>query len=159
MGQKINPFAFRLAKMPDYNWQSRWFAGKKKYKQILLEDIKIRRFLLRKLKLAGVLRVDIERSYNKVKVYIHVTRPGVVIGRGGSGLELLKKALCKMVSIPNPEKNVSLQAIEVKNPDLHARLVALGIADRLVKRMPHRRVVGWAMEKVMEAGAKGLGLS
>lgn len=156
MGQKINPFGFRLGKMPGYNWRSRWFADKKRYKQLLLEDIKIRRFLMQKLKLAGVLRIDIERSYNKMKIYIHVTRPGVVIGRGGSGLELLKKALCKMTSIPNPEKNVSLEAIEVKNPDLHACLVASRIADQLVRRMPHRRIVEQTMQRVMGAGAKGV---
>lgn len=156
MGQKINPIGFRLGIMPDYDWRSRWFADKKRYRQLLLEDIKIRKFLMEKLKLAGILCADIERSYNRVKIFIHVTRPGVVIGRGGTGLELLKKALCKIVDIPNPNKNVVLQAIEVKDPDLHARLVALRIADQLVKRMPYRQVVERAMQRVMETGAKGI---
>lgn len=156
MGQKINPIGFRLGKMPGYDWQSRWFADKKKYKQFLLEDVKIRQFLMGKLKLAGILRVEIERSYNKIKIFLHVTRPGVVIGRGGSGLEMLKKTLCKIVNIPKPEKNVSLEAIEVKNPELHARLIALKIADQIVKGMPHRRVVERTMQQVVEAGAKGV---
>lgn len=156
MGQKINPFGFRLAKMPDYGWKSRWFADKKRYRQLLLEDLKIRKFLMEKLKLAGILKVEIERSYNKVKILIYVTRPGVVIGRGGTGLEQLKKALAKMVDIPSPEKNVVLEAIEVKNPDLYAQLVANRIVDQLIRRMPPRRVVEQAMRRTMEAGAKGI---
>jgi len=142
--------------MPSYNWRSRWFADKSKYRQLLLEDVKIRKFFMEKLKLAGILQVEIERFYNKMKILLFVTRPGVVIGRGGSGLEELKKALSQMVSLPFPQKNISLEVIEVKNPELHAQLVASRIADQLVKRMPHRRVVEQAMGKVMEAGAKGV---
>lgn len=157
MGQKINPVGFRLGMMPDYNWRSRWFADKRKYRQFLVEDVEIRNFLMKKLKLAGILRVEVERSHTKMKIFLFVTRPGVVIGRGGSGLEIIKKTLCKMIrTISNPAKNVSIEAIEIKDPELHALLVASKIADQLVKRMPHRRVVEWAMERVIEAGAKGI---
>lgn len=156
MGQKINPIGFRLAKMPDYSWKSRWFAGKKRYQQMLLEDLQIRRFLMEKLRLAGILRAEIERSYNKIKILIYVTRPGVVIGRGGSGLEQLKKVLTKMVDMPHAGKNLTLEAIEIKNPDFHAQLVADRVSDLLVKRMPPRRVVEQAMRRTMEAGARGI---
>jgi len=156
MGQKVNPLGFRLAL--DKDWRSRWFADDDKvYKKNFLEDIKIRKFLMEKLKLSGVVRVQIDRSINKIKITLYVSRPGVVIGRGGTGLELLKKELCKIVSIPEPEKNLELEDIvEVKNPDLIALLVAQRIAEQLEKRLPYRRVVVKAIERVMAAGAKGI---
>lgn len=155
MGQKVNPLGFRLVQSK--NWHSRWFASDPKaYRKNLLEDIKIRKFLLKKLTLAGVVRVQIERSINKVKITLFVSRPGVVIGRGGSGLELLKKESVKLVSIPDPEKNLELDVIEVKEPELSARLVALRIADQLEKRMPYRRVATKAVERVMRVGAGGV---
>ncbi|MBM3209068.1 30S ribosomal protein S3 [Candidatus Shapirobacteria bacterium] len=156
MGQKINPFAFRLGVMPGYNWQSRWFANRRKYKDYLLEDIKLRRFLLAKLKPAGITEVDIERSANKMRVLVYISRPGMVIGRRGSGLEDLKKLIEKQVKIPHPEKNITVEPIEVKDPDLSAYLVAGRISEQLEKRMPHRRVVGKTMERVLEAGARGI---
>lgn len=156
MGQKVNPLGFRLAL--DKDWRSRWFATDKKiYQKNLLEDAKIRKFLLEKLKLAGVVRIQIDRFINKIKITLYVSRPGMVIGRGGSGLEILKKELCKLVSIPEPEKNLELEDIvEVKNPDLVAFLVAQRIAEQLEKRLPYRRVVTKAIERVMAAGAKGV---
>ncbi|HUS51962.1 MAG TPA: 30S ribosomal protein S3 [Candidatus Bathyarchaeia archaeon] len=155
MGQKVNPFGFRLTHIK--NWQSRWFASDpKRYRDNLLEDIKIREFLMKKLKLAGIVSVQIERSINKMKVSLHVSRPGVVIGRGGTSLEQLKKDLCKIVSLPEPEKNLEIDPIEVKEPELSAQLVATGIADQLERRMPQRRVVGKTIERVMGAGAKGV---
>ncbi len=155
MGQKVNPLSFRLPQQKD--WKSRWFtADKKQYQENLLEDIKIRKFLMNKLKLAGLTQVQIERSINKMKILLFVSRPGVVIGRGGSGLELLKKELCKIVTIAQPEKNLEIEAIEVKNPDLSAFLVAQRVAEQLEKRLPYRRVVNRAIENVMNAGAKGV---
>jgi len=156
MGQKVNPLGFRLGL--DKDWRSRWFAADKStYKKNLLEDIKIRKFLMEKLKLAGIVRVQIDRSINKLKITLYVSRPGVVIGRGGTGLELLKKELCKLVSVPDPQKNLELEDIvEVKNPDLVAFLVAQRIAEQLEKRLPYRRVVTKAIERVMAAGAKGI---
>ena len=156
MGQKVNPIGFRLPLNRD--WQSRWFArDQKEYRKNLLEDIKIREFLMEKLKLAGIVRAQIDRSINKVKITLHVSRPGVVIGRGGSSLELLKKELVKMVSsISEPEKNLEIETIEVKEPELSAYLVAQRIAEQLQKRFPYRRVIGKTIERVMVAGAKGV---
>lgn len=156
MGQKVNPFGFRLPQTKD--WKSRWFASSKnQYKKNLLEDVKIRKFLMEKLKLAGIVRVQIDRSINKLKITLYVSRPGIVIGRGGSGLELLKKELYKIVVIPDPEKNLELEdIIEVKNPDLAAYLVACRIAEQLEKRMPYRRVATKTIERVMASGAKGI---
>ena len=155
MGQKVNPIGFRLVQSKD--WQSRWFTDdKKQYRENLLEDVKIRRYLMKKLKLAGVVQAQIERAINKMKIILYVSRPGVVIGRGGSGLELLKKELSLMVSIHEPEKNLEIEPVEVKNPELSAQLVAVRIAEQLEKRFPHRRVVSRTIERVMAAGAKGI---
>jgi small subunit ribosomal protein S3 len=109
-----------------------------------------------KLKMAGIVLVKIDRSINKIRISIEVSRPGVVIGRGGSGLELLKKDLCKMVSVVDPEKNLELDVEEAKDPELSAVLVAGKVAGQLEQRMPHRRVVNKAIEKVMMSGAKGV---
>ncbi len=155
MGQKVNPVSFRIPQSHD--WKSIWFsANKKDYQKNLLEDVKIRRFLLNKLKLAGISRVQIERSINKMKILLYVSRPGVVIGRGGSGLEMLKKEICQMVSMSQPEKNLEIEAVEVKNPDLNAYLVAQKITQQLERRMPYRRVVNRTIENVMAVGAKGV---
>lgn len=155
MGQKVNPLGFRLGHWRP--WKSRWFAREpKQYKKNLLEDVKIRKFLMEKLKLAGIVSVQIERFINKMKITLHVSRPGVVIGRGGAGLELLKKELCQMVAIPEPEKNLEIDITEVKNSELSAQLVATRIAEQLERRLPHRRVVTKTMERVMAAGAEGI---
>lgn len=155
VGQKVNPVGFRLPQNKD--WQSRWFASdQKEYRKNLLEDVKIRRFLMEKLKLAGVVRVQIERSINKMKISLYVSRPGVVIGRGGSSLEMLKKQLSQMVSIQDPEKNLEIEPVEIKNPELSAHLVAQRVTEQLEKRLPYRRVVSKTIERVMAAGAKGV---
>ena len=154
MGKKVNPIAFRLGVV--YDWKSRWFGGKKDYAKNLLEDYKIREFLIKKLKLAGIESIEIERSIHKVKIIIHVARPGVVIGRGGVGLEELKKELVKLVSIPNPEKNLEIIALEVKNPDISAYFVAQRISEQIERRMSTRKVVLRMIERTMSAGAKGV---
>lgn len=155
MGQKVNPFGFRL--QDSKQWKSRWFArDPKQYRENILEDYKIRRYLMDKLALAGIVEARIDRSINKMKITLVVSRPGVVIGRGGSGLELLKQELVKMVSLPEPEKNLEIDVEEAKEPELSARLVATRIAQQLEKRMPYRRVADKAVERVMSAGAKGV---
>lgn len=155
MGQKVNPVGFRISL--DANWNSSWFARRgRSYRRNLLEDVKIRKFLMEKLKLAGVVTVEIKRSINKINIVLHVSRPGVVIGRGGSALEELKKELFKLVSLPEPEKNLQLDVVEVKNPELCAHLVATRIAEQLKRRMPHRRVVSKTMERIIGAGAQGV---
>ena len=157
MGQKVNPFGFRLGTL--YSWKSKWFAQGMDYQKFLLEDIELRRFLMEKLKLAGIVRVEIERSINTIKIILHVSRPGVVIGRGGSSLEALKKFINKKLKI-NPADSramkVDLEVKEVKNPDLSARLVCQRLVDQLAKRYPHRRAVAMAMDRVMNSGAQGI---
>jgi len=154
VGKKVNPISFRIGNL--YTWSSQWYAGKKDFKKILLEDIALRKFLMDKLKLAGIVGVKIERSINKIRIVPQVTRPGVVIGRGGSGLEELKKMLSQMVSIPEPEKNLEISPEEVKNPDLSAMFVAQRIAEQIAKRMPHRYVAKKALERSRSAGAQGI---
>jgi len=154
MGQKVNPISFRLGNL--YTWNSLWYAGKSNFKKVLLEDVAIRKYLMEKLKLAGIVGVRIERSINKVKIIPQVTRPGIVIGRGGSGLEELKKTLCRMVSVPDPEKNLEVSPEETKNPEASAFFIAQRIAEQLEKRMPHRYVVRKAMDRAISAGVKGM---
>jgi len=158
MGQKVNPFGFRLGTI--YTWRSRWFADKASYAKQVLEDVKLRRFLMEKLKLAGITKVEIERSINSIRIILNVSRPGVVIGRGGSALDQLKKEIMRLLSInPNDPKSPKLiidDIVEVKNPELQARLVAQRIAEQLEKRYPHRRAVSQAQDRVMSSGAKGV---
>jgi small subunit ribosomal protein S3 len=157
MGQKVHPKSFRLGSL--YTWSSNWFADSENYKKFLLEDIKLRRFLFDKLKLAGITDVQIDRSINTIKITLNVSRPGVVIGRGGSGLEELKRLISqklpKDLKTHKPPK-FELNVVEVKNPDLSARLIGLRLADQLIKRYPHRRAISQALEKATNAGAKGI---
>jgi len=157
MGQKVNPNGFRINKL--YPWSSNWFAKAGHYQQFLHQDIKLRRFLFDKLALAGITRVQIDRSINTIKFTLHVARPGVVIGRGGSGMEELKKLITqKLPRDPQTKKppKFELSVVEVKNPDLSARLIGLRMIDQLIKRYPHRRAISQALDKVMAAGAKGV---
>jgi len=154
MGQKVNPISFRLGYL--YTWSSIWYADKKNFKKTLLEDVALRKYLMNKLKLAGIIGVRVERSINKIKIIPQVTRPGIVIGRGGSGLEELKKELCKIVSVPDPQKNLEVSPEEVKNPDISANFIAQRIAEQIEKRMSHRYIAKKAIEKAMSGGAKGI---
>lgn len=156
MGQKVNPKGYRIGVV--YKPSSKWYADPDQYRQFVLEDIKLRRFLMKRLSLAGITKVDIERSINVIKVVLHVARPGVVIGRGGSNLELLKQEVDKFLTKNGKSQNVRFQldVKEVKNPDLSAKLVAERISDQLIKRYPHRRAVSQAIERIMSAGAKGV---
>jgi small subunit ribosomal protein S3 len=158
MGQKVNPLGFRIGII--YTWQSRWFAEPKSYAKQVLEDARLRRFLRGKLNLAGLTKVEIERSINSIRIILYVSRPGVVIGRGGSSLENLKNEILTLLKInpkdPKSPKVLIDDIIEVKNPDLQAKLVAIRIAEQLEKRYPHRRAVSQAIEKTISAGAKGI---
>jgi len=152
MGQKVNPIGFRLGNQ--YTWSSRWFAGKKRYPIMLLEDIHLREMLMKKLKPAGISKVEIERAVDRWTVTLHVSRPGIVIGRGGSGLEELKKIMLSQLKL-DPKK-LELRVEEIRNPDLDAYLVAVSIADQLAKRMPARRVLAQSVDRVTRSGAKGV---
>lgn len=152
MGQKINPKGFRLGQL--YTWDSRWFADSKRYKELLIADVKLRELLFSKLKAAGLSQVEIERSINKVTIRLHVAKPGLVIGRGGTGLEELKKFVERFFT--DAKLKIDLAVEPVKEPNLNAYLVAVNVADQLARRMPHKRVVNQAINRVLTAGAKGV---
>ncbi len=149
MGHKVNPRSMRL--QIDRDWQSRWFADRRGYADNLIEDIKLRRAISAKLnKRAGVARVDIERSTKLVTVTIHTSKPGVVIGRGGSGAEELKKILGKISSQP-----VKVSIEEVKRPETNAMLVAENLAGQLERRVSFRRAMKMSAENAMKSGSLG----
>lgn len=158
MGQKVNPHSFRLGNL--YTWDSLWYAPAKGYGIHVLEDHKIRKFLSEKLKNAGLVKIEIERSVNALRLRFHVSRPGVVIGRGGGNLDALKADLAKLLKINlNDKRAMKIQIdeiVEVKRPDIEAKLVAEKISDQLIKRFPQRRAVSQALERAMNAGAKGI---
>ena len=156
MGQKVNPVGFRLGGV--YTWSSRWFAPKKVFAEQLLEDQKIRQFLMTNLKAAGVSKVEIERFFDKRTITIHVARPGIAIGRGGTGAEQIKATLLKKFKINDPAK-LEIKFEEVKSPDLDAYLVATNVADQLARRFPFRRVMAQSLERAKRAGAKGVRIS
>ncbi len=156
MGQKVNPKLLRLG--PVYNWSSRWFDDKR-YKETLLEDYMLRKILNKKLMNAGISEIVIERSINNIKVICNVSRPGMVIGRAGSGLEELKEFLYSSLSMKKNGKNaqkLDIQVEPIKDANLDAHLVAKNIADQLIKRLPAKRVLAQTVEKVMGSGAKGV---
>jgi len=160
MGQKVNPISFRIPLAPSTAWVSRWFTtNHKRYADYLATDVKLRLAVMEKLVSAGVTRVEIERSLKSMRIVVYVTRPGIVIGRGGSGLEELKKFIYAHLGHTASGKTapkIDLQVEEGKNPDLSAWLVATRIAEQLVKRMPPRRVVNRAMERTIQSGARGV---
>ncbi len=148
MGQKVNPRSMRL--QLDRDWQSRWFADRD-YARYLVEDLKLRRALGKKLsKRSGVSRIDIERSTKLITVTIHTSKPGIVIGRGGSSAEELKKMLAKMASAP-----VKVSIEEVKKPETNATLVAENLAGQLERRISFRRAMKMASENALKSGAQG----
>lgn len=156
MGQKVNPIGFRLGNV--YTWSSRWFAKKGDFANNLLEDHQIRKFLMKQLKPAGISKVEIERFFDKKKITIHVSRPGVAIGRGGIGEKQLKAELIKRFEIKDPGK-IEIKFEEIKTPDLDAYLVATSIADQMERRFPFRRVINQALERIIRSGAKGAKIS
>lgn len=157
MGQKVNPRGLRLGIL--YNWNSRWFfSNKKSYRETLLVDINIRKKLMDKFRFASVTDVDIERAINKITVIIHSVKPGMIIGRGGKGLEDVKKSVMEdlKVSKKSKETKIDLKIEPVKKPYLNAYFVAQSIAEKLIRGFPHRSVVHNVMNRVTEAGAKGV---
>jgi small subunit ribosomal protein S3 len=148
MGQKINPYGFRLGVTTD--WKSRWFS-EKDYKKYLHEDIEIRRYLKRNLSHAGISRVEIERTRDRVRVDIHTARPGVVIGRRGAEADRIRADLDKMTG-----KQVTLNILEVKGAETDAQLVAQGVAEQLASRVSFRRAMRRAINSAMKGGAKGI---
>jgi small subunit ribosomal protein S3 len=158
MGQKVNPTGFRVGHFSP--WKSRWFANDEQYKDFLFEDIKIRSSLMERLKLAGVVSIEIDRLPKSMVITVTVARPGVVIGRGGTGIEEVRKnvigILTKIRGAKPKDLKIDLRVQEVKNTELSAHLIATRIAAELERRMPHRRVVTRTMDRVMQSGAKGI---
>ena len=148
MGQKVNPHGFRVGVIE--GWESNWYADKD-YQKFLLEDIKIREFIKDKLFLSGISKVDIERASNKARITIYTAKPGMVIGRQGSNIELLKNDLKKMTAA-----NIDINIQEVKQPDMDATLVADNIASQLERRIACRRAMKQAVGRTMRLGAKGI---
>jgi len=157
MGQKVNPTGYRLGNT--FTWKSRWYQSKDEYAAVALEDYRLRNYLEKLLANAQVVQIDIERSLTIIKIVLYVARPGVVIGKGGSNLEVVKKGVERMLNVSKERKDkvkIDLRVEEVKKPELSAKLVAETIAQQLIKRYPARRAVNQALEKVMQAGAKGV---
>jgi small subunit ribosomal protein S3 len=149
MGQKINPYGFRLGITTD--WKSRWFS-ERDYKEYLTEDWKIRKALMTKLESAAVSRIEIERTRDKVRVDIHTARPGIVIGRRGAQADELRALLTEITGNPKVQLNI----VEIKSPELDAALIAQGVADQLVNRIAFRRAMKRAVQNAQKAGALGI---
>ena len=149
MGQKVNPHGIRVGVIKD--WDSRWFANKAAFGDTLVEDYKLRRELKAKLNDAGIPKIEIERAASKVRIHIHCAKPGVVIGRGGEAIEKLRVECEQKLGKP-----VSINIVEVKNPDTDAQLVAESIAQQLEKRVSFRRAMKQSIGRAMKLGVKGI---
>ena len=149
MGQKVNPHGLRVGVIKD--WDSRWYARNEKVGDLVVEDYNLRKYLKKTLYAAGVPKIEIERSGDKVKIYLHCARPGVVIGKGGAEIERLRLELEKKLGKP-----VALNIVEVKSPDTDAQLVAENIAQQLEKRISFRRAMKNCMGRAMRMGARGI---
>lgn len=156
MGQKVDPKGLRVG--ISQTWTSRWFfSNKKTFKDSLISDIRIREKLMQKFKFASVTQIDIERAIKKVSAIIYAVKPGMIIGRGGKGLEEVKKYIvADLDKKPNKELKVEIKIEPVKKPYLSAYYVAQMIAEKIIKGFPHRAVIHHTMDRVMEAGAKGV---
>ncbi len=149
MGQKVNPHGLRVGVIKD--WDSRWYAEDHMFGDNLVEDYKIREYLKKKLYSAGVAKIEIEKKANTVKVSIHTAKPGIIIGKKGEDIEKLKNEISKLT-----DKQVFVNIVEVKQPDLSAQLVAESIASQLERRISFRRAMKGAMSRAMKLGAKGI---
>ena len=149
MGQKTHPHGVRVGIIK--GWDSKWYANKKEFGDNLVEDNKIRKYVKKKLYVAGVSNIEIERTAGKVKVKVNTAKPGIVIGKGGNLVEVLKKELEKLTG-----KEIALDIAEVKNPEVNAQLVAENIAGQIEKRVAFRRAMKQAMSRAMKMGAKGI---
>lgn len=150
MGQKVNPHGLRVGVIR--NWDSRWFASDEKFGDILVEDNKIRKFILGRIKNAGIAKIEIERdSAGKVRIIIHCAKPGIILGKGGQDIEKLRQAIDKLIG-----KAVYITIMEEKRPDQNAMLVAQRISGDLERRISFRRATRQAIDRTMKAGAKGI---
>src|SRR3954451_12901321 len=150
MGQKVNPYGFRLGVTTD--WKSRWFADRKEYGQFVIEDWKIRNYLMTELPHAAISRIEVERTRDRLRVDVHTARPGIVIGRRGSEADRLRGGLAKITN----NNKVQLNIQEIKQPEVGAALIAQGVADQLRRRVAFRRAMKRAVQDAQKAGAQGI---
>jgi len=149
MGQKIHPTGYRMGIMED--WRSRWYAGKHEFKDLLVEDFKIRQYVKKRYGYAGIPKIEIERTRDAVTVFLHTARPGVIIGRKGAEVEKLQEELQDLTG-----RRIDIKIIEVNRPEIDAQLVAESIAEQLGRRASFRRTMKRTLEQTMDAGAKGV---
>jgi len=152
VGQKVNPIGLRIGIIKD--WEGKWYADKKNFSTLLLEDYNIRKFVKKKLYAAGIARIQIERAANKVKLSIHTAKPGIVIGRGGTEVENLRKQLEQMSG-----KHVNINIVEVKVPEIDAQLLSENVASQLERRIAFRRAMKQSVGRAIKMGAKGIKIS
>ncbi len=150
MGQKVHPYIMRLGVTTD--WKSKWFSDKN-YAKYLHDDLKIKKYLLQKLAQAGVADIVIERSAGQLTINIHTSRPGIIIGRGGQGIEELKKDLNKHIT---GQTKLNLNIVEIRQPDTVSAIVAQNIATQIEKRIPYKRAIKQAMERALQSRAQGI---
>ena len=150
MGQKVHPHGLRVGVIKD--WDAKWYASKKNFADNLIEDNKIREFVKKELFSAGISKIEIERAAKRVKLNIYTAKPGVIIGKGGAGIEALKAKLAKIVA----NKNLLINIVEVKNAEANAQLMAENIAAQLEKRVSFRRAMKQSIQRAMRLGAKGV---
>lgn len=150
MGQKVHPHGLRVGVIKD--WDAKWYADKKNFADNLIEDHKIRKFVKRKSYAAGISKIEIERAAKRIKLNIYTAKPGMVIGKGGQGIEALKNSLKNIIS----NKNILINIVEVKNPETDAQLVAENIAQQLEKRISFRRAMKQSIQRAMKTGVKGI---
>lgn len=150
MGQKVHPHGLRVGVIK--GWDAKWYADKKNFADNLVEDYKIREFVKKELFTAGISKIEIERAAKRVKLNIHTAKPGVIIGKGGAGIEALKKKLQNIIA----EKNVLINIVEVKNTEADAQLMAENIAAQLEKRISFRRAMKQTIQRAMKSGVKGV---
>ena len=149
MGQKVHPYGFRVGYI--FDWKSRWFSKKEDFPRMLLEDVKIRKYVKKALSSAAVSKVEIERTSDKIRIYIFSARPGIIIGRRGAEIEKLKEELHFMAG-----KEVAVEIKEIKNPNADAQLVSENIAFQIEKRAPFKRAMKRAMQSALDSGAQGI---
>jgi len=149
MGQKVNPHGLRVGVIK--NWSSRWYESDEKFGDVLVSDYKLRQYLKKKLHSAGVPKIEIERDAQRVRIFIHCAKPGIIVGRGGAEIDKLRLEVEKLAGKPT-----SINIVEVRNPDMNAQLVAESIAHQLENRASFRRAMKFAIQRTMRMGAKGI---
>jgi small subunit ribosomal protein S3 len=149
MGHKVHPYGFRVGYI--YDWKSRWYAKKEDFARLLIEDLKIKKFIKKALSSAAVSKVEVERASDKIRVLIFTARPGIIIGRRGSEIEKLKEELLSIT-----KKEVVIDIKEIKNANLDSQLVAENIAFQMEKRIPHKRAMKKSIQNALDAGAQGV---